>query len=93
MSIHKPTETESRTVDQLIEQSHWTDPDLLEELHVERGWASTDIARRYDVDPDRVRGRLRELELYSPLESKPPAHGLGRKLWEQGVTGDTGSNP
>jgi hypothetical protein len=62
----------------------------LQELHVERGWAATDIARRFEVDAADVRDALKARGLFQFEQTAPPKQGLARKLWERGTAPDGG---
>lgn len=81
MATHtKPTNGE-RADEQ---QRDWHDRAHLEQLHVERGWSASDIAREFDIDARVVRERLKELELWDS-ENDVPTYGLARKVWEHGM--------
>lgn len=51
------------TVQELLQQD-WRDDVVLEELHQNRGWAATDIARQFDADVDEVLYELKERGIY-----------------------------
>lgn len=71
--------------------SKWSDSSYLEELHVERGWSGSDIAREHDIEPERVRDRLKEIEIFQG-QTHPPKSGLARKLWERGIGDQDGGD-
>lgn len=70
----------------------WRDPDVLEELHRERGWSATDIARRFETEPDVVLEELRNRDLYIGDQTHAPKSGLARELWLRGTTPDAGGD-
>lgn len=73
-----------------IVEREWRDQDVLEELHRERGWSATDIARRFEADPDVVLEELQKRELYIGDQTHAPKSGLARELWLRGTTPDAG---
>lgn len=75
------------TVDEAAQRS-WDDPEALEELHVRRGWAPADIARKFQTDAASVREELKRQDLFQKDQSLPPKQGLARKLWEMGTDPD-----
>lgn len=87
----EPTPHQLRpTVDDLAKRE-WHQPAVLQELHVERGWAATDIARRFEIDdPADVRDALKARGLFQHDQTAPPKQGLARKLWERGTSPDGG---
>lgn len=72
------------TVDEAAQRS-WDDSEALEELHVHRGWAPADIARKFETDAANVREELKRQDLFQKEQSLPPKQGLARKLWEMGT--------
>lgn len=64
--------------------SNLDDTGHLRELHVERGWPATDIAREVGAEPADVRDRLKELGVFQG-QTHPPKSGLARKVWEAGM--------
>ena len=79
------------TLDEVV-QRDWRNDDVLQELHVRRGWTPTDIARKYQADVDAVKRHLRERDLYQEGQTGPPKQGLARELWEMGTTPDAGGD-
>lgn len=77
------------TLEEIVEQD-WRNDDVLEELHRERGWSATDIARRFEADADDVLEELEERGLYLGEPTHAPKSGLARELWLRGTTPDTG---
>lgn len=71
-------------------QRSWDDPEVLEALHVERGWAPADIARKFQIDAADVRTELKQQNLFQKDQTLPPKQGLARKLWEMGTNPDAG---
>jgi hypothetical protein len=76
-------------LDEIVERG-WRDPEVLEELHQERSWSATDIARRFDVEQERVKEALEEHDLYVGGSTHVPKSGLARELWLRGTTPDAG---
>jgi hypothetical protein len=64
-------------------QTNWND-ERLRELHVERGWPATDIAREIGGEAADVRDRLKQLDVFQG-QTHPPKSGLARKVWEAGM--------
>jgi len=79
------------TLDEVV-QRDWRNGDVLQELHVRRGWTPTDIARKYEADVDAVKRQLRERDLYQEGQTGPPKQGLARELWEMGTAPDAGGD-
>jgi lambda repressor-like predicted transcriptional regulator len=79
------------TREELVERD-WREQDVLEELHQERGWSATDIARRFEVEPETVLEELRERGVYIGEQTHVPKSGLARELWLRGTTPDAGEN-
>lgn len=75
-----------------VTQRDWRSDNVLEELHVRRGWTPTDIARKYQADVAQVKRELRERGLYQEDQNGPPKQGLARKLWERGLNPDAGGD-
>jgi hypothetical protein len=78
-------------LDEIVERG-WRDPEVLEELHQERSWSATDIARRFDVEQDRVMDALEAHDLYVGGSTHAPKSGLARELWLRGTTPDAGGD-
>lgn len=72
-----------------ITTGDWRQDDVLQELHQERGWTAADIARRFDEEQHDVLQELKDRGIYAGRQN-PAKHGLARKLWEHGLTGETG---
>lgn len=83
MSTRRPS------VDELVQRG-WRNDNVLEELHQERGWTASDIARRFEADTDDVLDELKERDIYAGAPTHPPKKGLARKLWEMGTDPDEG---
>lgn len=79
------------TLDEVV-QRDWRNDDVLQELHVRRGWTATDIARKYEADVRAVKRQLKERDLYQEAQTGPPKQGLARELWEMGTTPDAGGD-
>jgi len=79
------------TLDEIV-QRDWRNDDVLQELHVRRGWTPTDIARKYEADVHAVKRQLKERDLYQEGQTGPPKQGLARELWEMGTTPDAGGD-
>lgn len=77
------------TREEIVERD-WHNHDVLEELHQERGWSATDIARRYETDADDVLEELEARGLYIGEPTHVPKSGLARELWLRGTTPDAG---
>lgn len=88
-STDTPRVSPRPSLNEVVEQP-WHQPAVLHELHVERGWAATDIARRFEVDPADVRDALKARSLFQSEQTGPPKQGLARKLWERGTSPDGG---
>lgn len=84
------TELGSRPSIDDLSARNWHEPLVLRQLHIERGWPPTDIARKFEVDVGDVRDALRARGLYQDDQSAPPKQGLARKLWERGTSPDGG---
>ncbi|ELZ92646.1 hypothetical protein [Haloferax sulfurifontis] len=62
----------------------WKRADVLEELHVERGWPARDIARRFDVETRKVARELERREIYTET-ARPPMRGIAGKVWRESL--------
>ena len=79
------------TREEIVERD-WRNDDVLAELHQERGWSATDIARRFETDAGVVLDELQERGLYIGEQTHAPKSGLARELWLRGTTPDGGGN-
>jgi hypothetical protein len=70
----------------------WRSDDVLQELHQERGWSASDIARRFEADTEAVLDELKARDLYAGGPTHPPKQGLARELWEMGTDPDAGGD-
>lgn len=70
------------------EPDAWQDPDVLEELYVERGWSVDDIVEHFrDCGSDiitarRVRWRLDTNDIRCGHNDRPPVTGRAAQLWQ-----------
>jgi len=76
-------------LEEIVERG-WQDPEVLEELHQERSWSATDIARRFEVDQTEVKEALEAYDLYAGGSTHVPKSGLARELWLRGTAPDAG---
>lgn len=85
--------TQRRPTLEEVSQRDWQSNEVLKELHVRRGWPPIDIARKFEVDVDVVKGQLRQRDLYQEGQNGPPKQGLARELWEMGTNPDSEDKP
>ena len=63
----------------------YQEPEVLEELYVERGWRRKDIADHFGITDADVRRFLYRHDIEQETKnSQAPTNGLAKKLWEKG---------
>lgn len=61
------------------------DPEVLEDLYVDRGWRRKDICDHFDVPGHKIVDLLQEYDIERETKySSAPTNGLAKKLWEKG---------